>query len=297
MLKSALALPSKITKISVDGRDFYVKRDELVDPFLAGNKFRKLYTLLQTPSEKFNRIISYGGTQSNAMLAIAAMCREKNWEFVYYSKPISNTLKSENCGNFNYAKKLGMVHLEIQHQYYKEFISSLRFNLDEKTFIVDQGGAVNEAKKGLEVLAHEIRDSGLHVKSLATPSGTGTTALYLAHNLPEYKVYTTPCVGDSAYLRQQMSALAKIPSNLIILEPKIKYHFAKPYRELLVVWQKLLKSGVEFDLIYAPSLWECLLKQSDEEIIYIHSGGVSGNESMLNRYTKKGLLDENDILI
>ncbi|MDD5372562.1 MAG: 1-aminocyclopropane-1-carboxylate deaminase [Sulfurimonas sp.] len=289
-LQNSLKLPSKISKIVLDARVFYVKRDDLVDPFLAGNKFRKLYALLQTPSNKLDKIISYGGTQSNAMLAIAAMCKEKNWEFIYYTKPLSDTLKNENCGNFYHAKKLGMRHIEIEHQYYKDFISSLRFNLDEKIFIVDQGGAVIEAMKGIKVLADEIREADLNVKSLATPSGTGTTALFLALMLPEYKIYTTPCVGDEAYLREQISSLHAIPNNLIILKPQKKYHFAKPYKEFLKIWQKLLESGIEFDLIYAPSLWISLLEQTDEEIIYIHSGGVSGNESMLKRYEKKSFL-------
>ncbi|MDO9266844.1 MAG: 1-aminocyclopropane-1-carboxylate deaminase [Sulfurimonas sp.] len=278
---------SPISKIILDGRVFYVKRDDLIDPFLAGNKYRKLYTLLQTPPNKLSKIISYGGTQSNAMLAIAAMCKKKGWEFVYYTKPLSDTLKNENNGNFYHAKNLGMIHVEIEQQFYKDFIASLRFNLDEKTFVIDQGGAVEEAKLGLEVLADEIRESGLHVKSLATPSGTGTTALYLALCLPEYRVYTTPCVGDAEYLREQMSALHEIPKNLTILEPQKKYHFAKPYREFLEMQQKLLSERVEFDLIYAPSLWMCLIEQTDEEVMYIHSGGVSGNESMLERYKQK----------
>lgn len=281
---------SPISKITLDGRVFYVKRDDLIDPFLAGNKYRKLYTLLQTPPNKLSKIISYGGTQSNAMLAIAAMCKKKGWEFTYYTKPLSDTLKNENCGNFYQAKNLGMIHVEITQQFYKDFIASLRFNLDEKTFVIDQGGAVEEAKLGLEVLADEIRESGLLVKSLATPSGTGTTALYLALSLPEYRVYTTPCVGDSKYLREQMSALHEIPKNLTILEPRKKYHFAKPYREFLEMQQKLLSVGVEFDLIYAPSLWKCLIEQTNEEILYIHSGGVSGNESMMRRYVQKSFI-------
>jgi len=281
---------SPVSKINLDGRVFYVKRDDLIDPFLAGNKYRKLYTLLQTPQNKFNKIISYGGTQSNAMLAIAAMCRDKGWEFVYYTKLLSDAQKNEDCGNFYYAKNLGMVHVEIAHSFYKEFIASLRFNLDEKTFIIDQGGAVEEARLGLEVLAEEIRAQNLNVKSLATPSGTGTTALYLALSLPEYRVYTTPCVGDVSYLREQMSALHEIPENLTILEPRKKYHFAKPYREFLEVQQKLLSAGVEFDLIYAPSMWSSLIEQTDEEILYIHSGGVSGNDSMMRRYAQKGFI-------
>ena len=115
-------------------------------------------------------------------------------------------------------------------------------------------------------------------------------ALFLALSLPECKVYTTPCVGNSEYLKKQMSALHPLPQNLIILEPKKKYHFAKPYREFLEIQQKILSAGIEFDLIYAPSMWMALLEQTQEEILYIHSGGVSGNESMLARYRQKGFL-------
>lgn len=278
---------SPISKIILEGREFLVKRDDLIEPHLAGNKYRKLYTLLNTSNHTFNKIISYGGTQSNAMLAIAAMCKRKGWEFIYYTKLLSSTQKTQDSGNYYHAIKLGMNHVEIKEELYKDFIASVRMNLDGKTFIIDQGGAVEEAKIGLEVLAQEIRESSLDIKSLATPSGTGTTALFLALSLPEFKVYTTPCVGDVAYLKEQMSALHKIPNNLIILQPTKKYHFAKPYREFIDIYQKLLDARIEFDLLYAPAMWKTLLEQTDEKILYIHSGGVSGNETMLKRYEKK----------
>lgn len=286
--------PTPISKVILDGREFLVKRDDLIDPYLAGNKYRKLYTLLQTPKTSLNKIISYGGTQSNAMLAIAAMCKEKNWEFVYYTKSLSKTQKEQAIGNFSASLSLGMKHIEIKDELYRDFIASQGLNLEEKTFIIDQGGAVDEAKLGLEVLAKEIRDANPDVKSLATPSGTGTTALFLALSLPEYKVYTTPSVGDVAYLKEQMQALCPIPSNLTILFPDKKYHFAKPYSTFFEMYKKLLEVGIEFDLLYAPSLWKCLLEQTQEKVLYIHSGGVSGNESMLQRYKKKGFLLKSD---
>jgi 1-aminocyclopropane-1-carboxylate deaminase/D-cysteine desulfhydrase-like pyridoxal-dependent ACC family enzyme len=280
---------SPTSKLVLDGREFLVKRDDLIDPFLAGNKYRKLYSLLQTPQETYNSIVSYGGTQSNAMLAIAALCKEKNWKFVYYTKPLSQTLKELQEGNYFIALSLGMEHKEIQESHYKDFIVSLRLNLDEKTYIIDQGGADKSVRQGMEVLAREIREANLEFEALATPSGTGTSALYLALALPEYKVYTTPSVGDAKYLREQMCALEEIPKNLVILEAEKKYHFAKPYAEFLAVYKKLLNAGIEFDLLYAPLLWKCLLEQTQERILYVHSGGVSGNASMLGRYKQKGL--------
>lgn len=278
---------SPISKITLEGREFLVKRDDLIDPYLAGNKYRKLYTLLKIPKEKYTKIISYGGTQSNAMLAIAAMCKDKGWEFIYITKKLSAAQKKSNKGNFFIALSLGMKHVEVDEEYYKEYISSLRVNLDEKSYIIDQGGADTSAKEGLKVLAKEIREAKLDVKTLATPSGTGTTALFLALALPEFKVYTTPCVGDAEYLKEQMSALHQIPDNLIILKPEKKYHFAKVYKEFYEIYKKTLQSGLEFDLLYAPGMWKCLLEQTNEKLLYIHSGGVSGNESMLERYKKK----------
>lgn len=282
---------SPISTLLLEGREFLIKRDDLIDPYLAGNKYRKLYTLLNTPNSTFDTIVSYGGTQSNAMLAIAAMCKQKGWQFTYYTKPMSQTQTESHEGNYAQALRLGMHHIEVEEELYKEFIASLRVNLNNRTFIIDQGGAVEEAKSGLEVLAQEIRDAveakKLDFKAVATPSGTGTTALFLALALPEYTVYTTPCVGDVSYLKAQMQALHVIPSNLIILEPKKKYHFAKLYREFYDIYLELLKSGIEFDLLYSPSMWLALLEQTKEKILYIHSGGVTGNESMLKRYEKK----------
>jgi 1-aminocyclopropane-1-carboxylate deaminase/D-cysteine desulfhydrase-like pyridoxal-dependent ACC family enzyme len=277
---------SPLSEIILDGREFLIKRDDLIDPFLSGNKYRKLYTLLQTPNEKYNTIISYGGTQSNAMLAIAALCRRKGWHFIYYSKPLSQKQKESGLGNYAHALRLGMEHREIEYALYRDFIASLRLNLDEKSFIVDQGGAVAEAKEGLQVLAKELREQlkGKNIDALATPSGTGTTAYFLSRALPEYTLYTTPCVGDVSYLREQISALGPIPKNLHILKPKRKYHFAKPYREFYEIYIKLKESGIEFDLLYAPAMWLALLDQTGERILYIHSGGVSGNNSMIERY-------------
>jgi len=282
---------SPISSIIIEGREFFIKRDDLIDPYLAGNKYRKLYTFLNTPKATYNKIISYGGTQSNAMLAIAAMCQKKDWNFCYYTKPMSQTQKENPQGNYANALLLGMQHHEIEDEFYKDFIASLRMNLDDRTFIIDQGGAVEEAKIGLEVLAEEIREASKSLtfdfKAVATPSGTGTTALFLALALPEYKVYTTPCVGDVDYLKEQMQALHRIPENLIILQPKKKYHFAKLYEEFYMMYKNLKNCGIEFDLLYAPAMWLSLLEQTDDKILYVHSGGVSGNESMLKRYEKK----------
>jgi len=65
------------------------------------------------------------------MLALAAMCRKKKWKFIYYTKKLSATQKNEHEGNYAHALKLGMQHVEIENDYYKEFIASLRLHVRE----------------------------------------------------------------------------------------------------------------------------------------------------------------------
>ena len=153
------------------------------------------------------------------------------------------------------------------------------------------------AQAGIEQLAHEIarwqHTEGIEQVQLVTPSGTGTTAFYLAQALPQSNVLSTACVGDKAYLIRQMSRLGTMPGNLHILETSKKYHFAKPYPELLAIYHELKTAGIEFDLLYACPMWHCLLQHVENTngtILYIHSGGLMGNATMLDRYKHKGLI-------
>ena len=77
----------------------------------------------------------------------------------------------------------------------------------------------------------------------------------------------------------------------ILSLPK-KHHFGKLYRENYEIWLKLhQQTGVEFDLLYDPLGWRALLAHPEvydtKPMLYIHQGGVLGNESMLLRYKRK----------
>ncbi len=276
---------SPIEEFAFKQRKFYVKRDDLIDPFLSGNKYRKLFSLITLDKSRIDTVISYGGVQSNAMVALAALCRQKNWHFIYYTKEV-DTSHYLQISNYHIALRFGMQHKALDMSIYRDFIASLPLSIDERSYLVHQGGASRDALPGIRQLAHEIREAGLKDKRLATPSGTGTTALYLAKELPDFTVFTTPSIGDKMYLLKQMGALEKVPDNLEILESSKKYHFAKPYPEFYKLYRQLKECGVEFDLLYAPKLWKLLLEKTDGEILYIHSGGVTGNASMLARYAR-----------
>jgi len=285
-------LNTPVTSLFLRGRNFYVKRDDLISDYYPGNKYRKLYSLIETDSLKYKNIISYGGSQSNAMLAIAHLAHKKNWNFTYYLKTLPKWLKENPIGNFKAAISLGMNYIELLHNEYEENIFSL--NSDQETIVVAQGGADPIAKIGIKKLALEIIEWKMEQKIsklyVVTPSGTGTTSMYLAKSLKdEATVLTTPLVADERYLKKQWKKLDSCADYLPkILNTEKKYNFAKPYIEFLDIYKELEKEGLYFDLIYAPKTWLALFENMpiDGDILYIHSGGVSGNETQIHRYAK-----------
>lgn len=281
-----LSSDSAFEPFRFEGRDFYVKRDDLLHPLLSGNKYRKLFTLIETPKDEIASLVSYGGIQSNAMLSIAALCNIKGWCFEYTTKTVPSHLKKAPVGNYARALALGMQVQEVPPLRYEEAVQSLKGAAGKKR-LVPQGGADPAARRGVEMLADEIRmwkrTMGIARLTVVTPSGTGTTAAYLASALPQCRVLTVAAVGTPAYLRAQIRLLMPLPPNLTILPTP--FRFAQPDPVLLDMYCRLKEAGIEFDLIYAPVMWHALGAQCiDGEILYVHSGGLSGNETMLARY-------------
>ncbi|BDY13778.1 hypothetical protein HCR_20900 [Hydrogenimonas cancrithermarum] len=243
--------------------------------------------------------MSYGGSQSNAMLSLAYLAKSKGWDFVYYVKKLPDWLAKNPTGNLKLALDLGMKAVEIPHSEFYGRIEDVRSTLSDDTLLVAQGGAEKIAEEGVRLLAKEILSwanrKGIGSCSVATPSGTGTTALYLRRHLPkEIEVLTTPVVGDRDTLLAQWHELEPDEPFLPkILEHWPKHPFAKPKKCYFDAWHSLKRSGVEFDLVYAPKMWLELLSAYEnlqKPILYIHSGGVSGNMSQIEHYRYSGIL-------
>ncbi len=272
------------------GRHFFVKRDDRIDPLLSGNKYRKLYRLLETPAHHYHTLWSRGGAQSNAMLALAALCQRKGWRFHYMTRHLPDHLRQRPCGNLRKALELGMQLHEASNP------DVWQPPRDDGVLVVPQGGADPLAQDGIALLAEEIQcwqqQSDIRSLHVALPAGTGTTAFYLAAALPDVCVLTTPVVGDAAYLQWQMEQLGAVSKNLRIIEPDRPCRFAFPCRELLAMYLELKAAGIEFDLIYGSLMWHTLLQhigRIESPVLYVHSGGLSGNDTMLARYQRAGL--------
>ena len=193
--------------------------------------------------------------------------------------------------------ELGKFLQEVTHHDYGDCVQQLKEQRGSETLFVTQGGADQIAQLGIKQLANEIKQwqkaQKIKELSIVTPSGTGTTAYYLAKHLPKCNILTTAVVGDKAYLISQMEMLGALPRNISILESDKKYQFGKLYPELLAMYHDLLAAGITFDLIYGAVMWQVLLQHCDAikaTVLYVHSGGLMGNTSMLDRYHHQGML-------
>ncbi len=287
---------SPIQKIIFRDKTFFIKRDDLLDRDFSGNKARKFYFFFKNEFSNIKRVISYGSNQSNAMYSISLLAEIKGWDFIYFVNHIPSYLKENPIGNYKYALLNGMKIIEDREKVEKLKENSL--SLPKDTLFIPEGGHFREAEEGIKLLANEINswaeENNIDNLKIFLPSGTGTTALYL-QKYSNFLIYTTPCVGDSNYLKKEFFELEEEKYHPIILKPPKKYHFGKLYKEFFDIWKELKReTDIEFDLLYDPLGWITLLKYYQELkeenstiLLYIHQGGVLGNESMLNRYLYK----------
>jgi len=288
--------PSPIENYIFEGHSFYLKRDDLLHSDFSGNKARKFHYFLVNDFPNITKIVSYGSAQSNAMYSLSVLAKMRGWEFEYFVDHIADYLKDNPHGNYKGALENDTV-FKIKNE-------ELGIRNEEHILFIEEGGREKEAEYGIKILAEEIiawqKENNFKELNIFLPSGTGTTALFLQKTISFLipnssfliRVYTTPCVGDNAYLKKQFSELEEDEKyHPIILTLDKKHHFGKLYKDNYEIWLKLQQqTGVVFDLLYDPLGWRTLLAHSEvfeKPTLYIHQGGVLGNESMLPRYERK----------
>jgi 1-aminocyclopropane-1-carboxylate deaminase len=215
---------SPVEVVLVRSKRIHVKRDDLLrlpGSHVSGNKARKLLSLEYLPSSvPFPQVlVSYGGPQSNAMVALAAIVNHQNSiilpddarkgqqqqqpkRFVYYAKKLPRWLRKQPSGNLLRAMSLGMELVELSPIEYKELFggpdggsvdppSELDPPVPGDSVWVPQGAASPVARAGVQRLAQEIVEywsddisprGGRNSSSplaVVLAAGTGTVASFL----------------------------------------------------------------------------------------------------------------------
>ncbi|WP_432458843.1 pyridoxal-phosphate dependent enzyme [Agarivorans sp. QJM3NY_25] len=301
--------PSPIQSLRFNDHNFYLKRDDLLHPQFSGNKARKFYHFLVNDLPGITYLVGSGSAQANSLYSLAALAQLKDLQCDFYVDHIPSQLRQNPCGNYQAALALGVNIIDVS-----EITGQQQRNLDafmqrqikptllNHQLLIPEGGRCHYAREGVQLLGQEIEQwqiqRDISHLNIMLPAGTGTTALYLSEYFHQrqrkVKVLSCACVGNEAYLSQQFSLLNP-DSNCHpqILPRRKNYHFGKLYRQLYQLWLTLIQqSQVEFDLLYDPIGWQCLIDFLDKQeettpTLYIHQGGLLGNQSMLPRYQRK----------
>lgn len=301
---------SPVETVTFRNRSFYIKRDDLLHPTFSGNKARKFLYYLDKEFREPRRLISYGSAQANSFYSFSSLAKIKGWEFDFYVDHIASFIKENPRGNYRAALENGANIIEVGEELaglnIETYLQQEILPGYTDALFIPEGGRCLEAAYGVELLADEIilwaKEQGVTELKVALPSGTGTTALFLQKRFIQQKtsieVLTCACVGGDEYLKQQFFELAQDQRyHPRILSADKKYHFGKLYDDFYLLWQDLCaETGVEFELLYDPLGWKTLLKHLGGEegaalvnvpVMYIHQGGILGNETMLPRYQRR----------
>lgn len=163
----------------------YMKRDDLIHPYISGNKWRKLkYYITDYYHSGKAGILTYGGPYSNHLTALASL---------------GNLLHIATFGIIRGEKPLGLnptiaqllkdnmhIHFVDRNSYsnflFQRDIPSLASTQD--LYIIPEGGAGPLGEKGASEIVHEINTPFDYI---ITSAGTGTTAKGLFTSLSAHQ--------------------------------------------------------------------------------------------------------------
>ncbi|MBW2962347.1 1-aminocyclopropane-1-carboxylate deaminase/D-cysteine desulfhydrase [Mesonia aestuariivivens] len=296
---------SKIEKIknpiANSTTQLFIKREDLLHPFVSGNKFRKLkYNLQEAKHQNKSTIVTFGGAYSNHIAATAAACKERGLKSVgvIRGEELGQDFEKTLAGNptLQFASKCGMTFKFITRNQYREkeneyFLDSLQEEFPD-SFIVPEGGTNQLAIKGCEeILTKE--DNQFDVICCAVGTG-GTIAGIINSSQKHQKILGFPALkGD--FLTKEIDKFAKKKNYQLIID----YHFggyAKVDTALVEFMNTFTtENNIPLDPIYTGKMmfgvFDLLKKEqfTNKKVLLIHTGGLQGIEGMNQKLAKKNL--------
>lgn len=273
-------------------RQLWIKRDDLADPYISGNKWRKLkYILEDAVVKNKTHLVTFGGTYSNHLVATAAAAARsglKSTAFVR-GEPVENEM-------LLLCKLYGMELLFTDREGYKNKAGLYELHFGESTtsYFIDEGGASAEAVKGCAEIVFELPEDIDHIFCAA---GTGTTAAGILSGIKQRNLKTTLHVipvlkGD--FISEEIKKYTDHPRHLVLHSD---YHFggyAKTTETLLLYMKDFVReTGILIDPVYTAKMFYAIndlakkkLLDPDSKIAAIHTGGLLGIFGMKDKLSK-----------
>lgn len=174
-----LRLPSPVVeledeRISRHGIRFFLKRDDLINPEIPGNKWRKLkYNIAAARTEGASTLLTFGGAYSNHIRATAAAGHYFGFKTIGIIRGEEHEPLNESLG---YAASRGMSLTYMDRSTYRlkdspHILDMLHEQLGD-FYLIPEGGSNTAAVRGCAELSEEIN---MDFDVICCPCGTGGT--------------------------------------------------------------------------------------------------------------------------
>lgn len=256
-----------------------MKRDDLIHPFISGNKWRKLkYNIEQFKALGKRKISTFGGAYSNHLIATAAACAMEGIE------SIGIVRGEELSNNSNYVLRIcaefGMDLHFVSRKDYADKPKLYKHYESEGCYIIPEGGANKEGSQGCE----EIVDDYNLYDHIVLAVGTGTTiSAVIEASKGNSFIHGVSAVGDGAYLSDNITHNTK-QKNWKLHTSYAFGGFGK-FDSSQIAFNKTFakETGILLDPIYTGKMMRGLYDliqigeiKAGQTVLCVHTGGLTG---------------------
>ncbi len=276
--------------------ELFIRREDLIHPFVSGNKFRKLkYNLLQAKKERQNTLLTFGGAYSNHIAAVAFAGKENGFKTIGIIRGEELTSKINDNPTLKFAQDCGMTFDFISREAYQFKTENIDILLAKygNFYLIPEGGTNELAVQGCEEI---IQTSDKEYDFICCCVGTGGTISGIINSSFSHQ----KIIGFSAlkgdFLQKDIRKFAKKEN----WELNANYHFggyAKVTKELIEFINNFYKENeIPLDPIYTGKMVFGvinMIKQNyfpeNAKILLIHTGGLQGIAGMNLKLKSKKL--------
>ena len=287
-----LNIPSKITKIESDLLNqkqvsLFIKRDDLIHPFISGNKWRKLkYNFQYAKLKGYHTILSYGGAYSNHLHALSYACSKLGFNSVGIVRGFQQ-IESNPTLTFCQENHMQLYYLdrsEYRHNKYSKKTLDYFRKMFNSFYMVPEGGNNELGVRGCEEILSEI---DFNFDYVCSPVGTGCTAAGLIRSMHNNKRF----LGFTPFKKvvEQQNSIMKFChpddyNNWNLISDIHFGGFGKINNNLVKFIQQFKSNySIGLDLVYMGKLFYSLFNlisqnhfPKNTNILVLHTGGLQG---------------------
>ncbi|WP_026976523.1 1-aminocyclopropane-1-carboxylate deaminase/D-cysteine desulfhydrase [Flavobacterium tegetincola] len=285
--------------------DVYIKREDLIHPFVSGNKFRKLkYNLAEAKKQNCTTLLTFGGAFSNHIAAVAFAGKFEGLKTIGIIRGDELAEKINDNPTLKFASENGMQFEFVSRDIYrnktdKAFLLSLKEKFGD-FYLIPEGGTNELAVKGCtEILTEEDKKFNYIVSAVGTG---GTIAGIIKSSLSNQQVLGFPALkGD--FLQNEIRNFVS-ETNWQLVNGFEFGGYGKVTPELITFMNDFYaETQILLDPIYTAKMVfgvRSLIKDGffadNSRILMIHTGGIQGIAGINNLLEKKKLpkINRND---